>query len=67
MAPRLGEYKGDEKPEEIRPATPQERKGLWCAGVAGLLFAGWILWGLLPAQGFLRDPGTFSILRSPSC
>jgi len=65
VAPRLGAYRGDEKPEEIRPATPQEKKGLWYAAAAGLLFTGWILWGLLPEQGFLRDPKTFSILHSP--
>ena len=65
VVPRLGEYTGEEKPEEIRKATPQEKKGLRYAGIAALLFTGWVLWGLLPEQGFLRDPKTFEVLHSP--
>lgn len=65
VMPRLGAYTGEEKPEEIRGATPQEKKGLWYAGIAILLFTAWILWGLLPADGFLRNPADGDILRSP--
>ena len=65
VLPRLGEYTGDEMPEVIRGATPQEKRGLWFAGIAALLFTAWILWGLLPADGFLRNPENGDILRSP--
>jgi aminobenzoyl-glutamate transport protein len=65
VVPRLGAYTGEEKPEEVRSATPAEKRGLLFAGIAILLFTGWLLWGLLPAQGFLRDPKTFEILHSP--
>ncbi len=64
-APRLGEYKGDEKPEELKQLSPAEKRGLWCALAVALLLVGFILWGLVPSGGFLRDPQTNSILRSP--
>ncbi|MBK9148185.1 MAG: AbgT family transporter [Flavobacteriales bacterium] len=65
VVPRLGEYKGDEKPEEIRNATPQERKGMLYAMLTVLAVVGIILWGLIPEAGFLRDPKTGEILHSP--
>ena len=64
-APRLGEYEGDEKPEELKQLSPTEKRGLWCALVVTLLFVGFILWGLVPSGGFLRDPQTNGVLRSP--
>ena len=64
-APRLGEYKGDEKPEELKQLSRAEKRGLWCALAVALLLVGFILWGLVPSGGFLRDPQTNSILRSP--
>ena len=65
VVPRLGAYTGDEKAEEIRKATPEERKGMLYAGLTVLAIVGIILWGLIPEQGFLRDPQTFEILHSP--
>jgi aminobenzoyl-glutamate transport protein len=65
IVPRLGEYKGDEKPEELKELSKAERRGLRFALVAALLFVGIILWGLVPSGGFLRDPQTNGILRSP--
>lgn len=65
VVPRLGEYTGEEKAEEVRKATAQEKRGLLFAGIAMLFFTSWILWGLLPADGFLRDPVTFEVLHSP--
>ncbi len=65
VMPRLGEYTGDEKPEEIHQLTKQEKKGMIYALVASLLFTAWVLWGLIPADGFLRHPVDGGILRSP--
>ncbi|MGB5287445.1 MAG: AbgT family transporter [Ignavibacteriaceae bacterium] len=65
VVPRLGSYKGSADAEEIKPLTSDERRGLWYAGIATIIFAGIIAWGLIPDQGFLRDPETFSILKSP--
>ncbi len=63
--PRFGEYRGDEKPEELKELTAAEKRGLWFALLATILFVGVILWGLVPSHGFLRDPQTNGVLRSP--
>ncbi len=65
VVPRLGEYAGDERPEEIRGATAEEKRGMWWAFIAILLFVAFILGGLLPQDGYLRDPETGNILHSP--
>jgi aminobenzoyl-glutamate transport protein len=65
VIPRLGEYKGSVQPEEIKSLTSDEKRGLLYAGAATILLAGIILWGVIPEQGFLRDPSTFGILKSP--
>ena len=65
IVPRLGSYKGSVEAEEIKPLTRDEKRGLLYAGTATLLFAGIIIWGLIPEQGFLRDAETFGILKSP--
>ena len=65
VVPRLGEYSGEEKPEVIRKATPEEIRGLWWALGAVLLFTAFVLGGLIPEDGYLRDPGTGDILHSP--
>jgi aminobenzoyl-glutamate transport protein len=65
VAPRLGEYKGDEKPEEIRALSKNEKRGLLFSLVAQLFFALFILLGLIPQNGYLRNPETGSILHSP--
>lgn len=65
VIPRLGEYKGDEKPEELRKLTPEEKRGLWYAAAAGLAFTLFLLGGIIPDGGYLRDPVTNGILRSP--
>jgi len=65
VAPRLGKYSGDEKPEELKSLTSLEKKGLWYA--TGVIFALTvvIIAGLVPENGFLRDPKTNDILKSP--
>jgi aminobenzoyl-glutamate transport protein len=65
VVPRMGEYTGDEKPEEIRGLTAPERKGLLWALMSILLFTAVVLWGLIPGDGFLRDAATGGILKSP--
>ena len=65
VAPRLGEYTGEEKPEELRELTALERRGLRAAGIVLLVITALLLWGTVPADGFLRDPETGSLLRSP--
>jgi len=56
---------GADAEEAIKPLAPEENRGLKFASVAFLLFTGLILWGLLPADGFLRDPTTGGVLHSP--
>ena len=65
VMPRLGEYDGDEKVEGLEKLSPDEKRGLVYAGIAGLAFTGFLLWGTVPADGFLRDPETGGLLRSP--
>ena len=65
VVPRLGEYKGDEKPEEIRSLTSEEKRGLVYAVIATLLFTVFLLYGTIPADGFLRNPETGGLLHSP--
>lgn len=65
VAPRLGDYKGEEKPEEIRPLTHDEKRGLLFATISQVLFAIFILVGLIPQNGYLRSPVDGSILHSP--
>lgn len=65
VIPRLGEYKGDEKPQEITRLNAEEKKGLLYSAVAIAVLTGLILWGLIPADGFLRDAKTGDILKSP--
>ena len=65
VAPSLGEYTGDEKPEALHPLTRDERRGLRAAALATLVITVLLLAGTVPANGFLRDPETGSLLRSP--
>lgn len=65
VEPRLGAYMGEARAEEITPLTDAERRGLWWALGATILFAALLLWGTVPADGFLRDPKTGDLLHSP--
>ncbi|MBL8844111.1 MAG: AbgT family transporter [Planctomycetes bacterium] len=51
--------------EALRPLDPRERRGLWAAGGVVAVLAALVLWGTLPADGFLRDPKTGDLLHSP--
>ncbi len=65
VIPRLGEYHGSEKAEEIKAITKLEKKGLKYAGIVSLLLVILILFGTIPADGFLRDIASGSLLKSP--
>ncbi|HSL87853.1 MAG TPA: AbgT family transporter [Ignavibacteriaceae bacterium] len=65
VIPRLGPYKGDAKPEEIKALTSDEKRGLRFTLVASIIIAIIILLGTVPESGFLRNPETGSLLRSP--
>lgn len=65
IIPKLGVYNGDVEPEEIHQLNAQEKKGLRYATITTLVMIALMLWGLLPGDGFLRDPETGGILKSP--
>ncbi|MBL9216669.1 MAG: AbgT family transporter [Opitutaceae bacterium] len=53
VAPRLGPYLGTAARDELKPLGPAEKRGLAAAGLAAALLTGVVLWGVLPADGFL--------------
>ncbi len=73
VAPRLGsvvvaDSAGNDAAEAAdmaRTLSPAERRGLRFALIVFLVLAGLLLWGLVPTDGFLRDPVTGSVLHSP--
>ena len=65
VEPRLGPYTGGEKAEELQRLSADEKRGVKYAGVTVLAIVGLIVAGLLPQDGFLREAGTGSILKSP--
>ncbi|HMM12079.1 MAG TPA: AbgT family transporter [Bacteroidales bacterium] len=65
VEPRLGKPEIEGESEAIEKLSPAERKGLRYALMAAMAFGGLMLWGILPSNGFLRDPATGSLLHSP--
>jgi len=67
VIPRLGDYEGEAVAgaEELRPLTRPEKQGVLWAGIVSLALAVVAAAGLVPADGFLRDPDTGSVLHSP--
>lgn len=65
VIPYLGPYRGDTPREELNPLTKLERRGLWGALAVTLGYVALICWGLIPADGFLRDPKSGSVVNSP--
>jgi aminobenzoyl-glutamate transport protein len=49
----------------VKPLSASERRGLLFASVAFAILTALLLWGLIPEDGFLREPGTGSVLHSP--
>lgn len=64
IEPRLGPYTGAAPREELAHPTPAERRGLRWALWAVLALTGAVLWGVIPADGFLRDPANPAFLSS---
>lgn len=48
-----------------RALSSAERRGLAFAGLAAAVWTAVLLWGTVPADGFLRDPKTGDLLHSP--
>jgi aminobenzoyl-glutamate transport protein len=65
VIPRLGKYSGGHEQEELKRLSPSEKRGLWFAFVGIMILTIILLWGTVPGDGFLRDPETGSLLRSP--
>jgi aminobenzoyl-glutamate transport protein len=65
VVPRLGKYEGDEKREEIKELSREERRGMRFAVIALAVITAILLLGTVPANGFLRNPETGGLLHSP--
>lgn len=65
VARRFPDAPTAEGDEEIEGITPQENRGLLFALVATTAVTALVLWGTVPADGFLREPGTGDLLNSP--
>ncbi len=64
VMPRLGPYKGEVKADKIEQLSALEKKGLLYGLIGSLLFAAFILGGLIPFDGYLRGENG-AILKSP--
>jgi aminobenzoyl-glutamate transport protein len=64
VEPRLGKYEGEETDEKIERLSKNEKRGLVYSLVAGAIILFIILWGMIPADGFLRSVDG-DILNSP--
>ncbi|MDQ3617678.1 MAG: AbgT family transporter [Pseudomonadota bacterium] len=60
--PDAPQAEGDEVIEQMSAA---EKRGLLFALVATAVVTALVLWGTVPADGFLREPGTGDLLNSP--
>lgn len=56
VIPRLGEYTGDEKAENVDSISRDEKKGLIYAFIATMVVLAIIAIGIFPENGFLRNP-----------
>jgi aminobenzoyl-glutamate transport protein len=75
VVPRLGEYKGEAKPEEIKKLDDDEKRGMRFTLVAFMIIVVLLAWSMMPidtgfwadipGSGFMRDPNTGGLLRSP--
>lgn len=64
VEPRLGQYTGDAPREPITPLSAAEKRGLVWTVIALTALSAIVLWGVLPANGFLIDPKNPGFLSS---
>jgi len=64
VIPNLGVYDGEVAAEEIHQLNAAEKKGLRYATIVTLIMVGIMVWGLIPADGFLRGVNG-ELLKSP--
>lgn len=62
--PFLGEYHGPVKKAPLENLSTAEQRGLKAAGLVALVFFAFLLGGLIPDSGFLRDPKTPDLFHS---
>lgn len=66
VEPRLGAFTGPRDAGTMATTlTSEEKRGLVYAAGAALIITAVLLWGTVPETGFLRDPQTRGVLRSP--
>jgi aminobenzoyl-glutamate transport protein len=65
VIPFLGKFSGAAPESEGLALKEEEKKGLRVAGLVLAVLVGFILWGCVPEDGFLRDPKTGNLLTSP--
>jgi len=65
VEPRLGPYRTHDTGQAFEQLTAEERRGLRAALAAAALVTVVLLAGTVPESGFLRDPNTGSLVRSP--
>ena len=67
VEPRLGAWRASGASDDVLQTTltADEKRGLWWAAGAAALLVGVLLLGTVPETGFLRDPETRELLRSP--
>ncbi|KHD87168.1 MAG: aminobenzoyl-glutamate transporter [Bdellovibrio sp. ArHS] len=63
--PYLGNYQGDSQVAGPTDLSSYERRGLLWAGLVFLILVIGLIWGTVPADGFLRNPENGSVLDSP--
>ncbi len=64
VVPRLGKYGGDEKPEELKSLSKEEKRGLLFAALVSVVLIVVVIVGLVPDNGFLRRADG-DVLHSP--
>jgi len=65
VAHRFPDAPTESSDEQVDLLSPGEKRGLLYAIIATLAFTAILLWGTVPADGFLRDPVTHDLLKSP--
>ena len=65
VARRFPDAPKDDGSEDIEPMSASEKRGLLFALVATGALTALVMWGTIPADGFLRDAETGDLLNSP--